>query len=349
MKILAPFNNYQELKDLISAGGDEFYAGIISRDWQKRYTNIGSPNRREWSSANLSSFKELQKAVNLIHKNNRKIWITLNAFYTPFQKELLMKEIDKILDTKVDGFIVADLGIISMLSQRKIKFIISTCATVFNCWGVKFYNRFSPERIALPRQLNLKEITKIVREFPGIKFEVFVLNSGCKNIDGFCTFHHGLSELRYPGIWNFFKKRNLDIKLLDRMRTSPRLLNLIKRFLPGIDSACLLDYKIEIKYDNAVNLNFRKLKNNLNEYFSLYTGIDPCRACEIINLQRLNIEALKIVGRNYNREKKIKDVRFIKKVIELCFKLDEDRLEAEVKKMFKKIYGFSCGEVCYHR
>jgi collagenase-like PrtC family protease len=210
---------------------------------------------------------------------------------------------------------------------------------------VKFYKRFSPYRITLPRQLKLKEIENIVLNNSDIGFEVFILNSGCKNIDGFCTFHHGVSEFDYPYIWNFFKKLNLDIKFLERYRNHPILFNFLSKFVSGIDSACLLNYDIKVKGENVEN----KPASRLKKYFSLYTGIDPCRACEIYDLFNLGIEAVKIIGRNYSTSKKIKDVKFIKSVIEIAISQDKSNFEQVVKNLFKKIYGYECGQICYHR
>ncbi|MDP8234629.1 MAG: U32 family peptidase [Candidatus Saelkia tenebricola] len=351
MKILAPTNSANEVSSLISAGADELYCGVITKSWREKYTNIGSPNRREWSSANLGDYRELKKIVNIAHESGVSVWMTLNAFYTRNQEEIIKQEIQNAHDAGVDGFIVADLGIMDYLKSReefkKQKLIVSTCATSFNSWSIEFYKRFSPFRITLPRQLTLEEIRNIKANHSDMDLEVFVLNSGCKNIDGFCTFHHGVSEHTLPFLWNILKKANLDLKILEKQRKYPFLLGLNK-LIKGVDSACILDYKIEIQAD-VEEKQLSKIKSNIRKYFSLDTGIDPCRVCEVFELIKSGIEVFKIVGRNYQTVKKVKDIKFLKAAIELAQDSTYEGYETTVRELFKEIYNYPCAEICYQR
>jgi len=60
MKILAPLNSPREIRPLLEAGADEIYCGVLAREWKDRYTNVGSINRREWSTSNLNTYQELE-------------------------------------------------------------------------------------------------------------------------------------------------------------------------------------------------------------------------------------------------------------------------------------------------
>ncbi len=352
MKILAPANSAKEITQLVDTGADELYCGVITKSWREKYTNIGSPNRREWSSANISGYRELEKIISIAHKSNVFVWMTLNAFYTRAQENIIKQEIQNACNAGADGFIVADLGIMHYLQDtgilKKRKLIVSTCAASFNSWSVEFYKRFSPYRITLPRQLTLEEIKNIRSRHPDIGLEVFVLNSGCKNIDGFCTFHHGVSEHSYTKLWNVFKKLNMDMKILEQQRKHPFLFEQTNRFIKGVDSACLLDYKIEILSD-IKGRGLSKIKSNIRRNFSLYTGIDPCRACEVSKLIKAGVDIFKIVGRNYQTSKKVKDIRFLKAAAKLASGSISKEFELVVKELFKKIYHYPCAEICYHR
>ncbi|MDD5614162.1 MAG: U32 family peptidase [Candidatus Omnitrophica bacterium] len=350
MKILAPLNNIAELEKLKNAGADEIYCGVISGLWQKKYTNIASANRREWSSANLRSYLQLKAIVKEARNCGIKVWCTLNAFYSPCQFEYLIKEIEEIVNSGVDGLIVADIGIMEHIKNNySVKTIVSTCAATLNSQAASFYRRFSPLRITLPRQLDLSEISQIKKNHPDMEFEVFILNSGCKNIDGFCTFHHGVKEQKNFGLWKLFKKMNLDLGILDKCRQSPALFSAMARFIVGIDSACLLDYKIDISGNIAIG-DIGRVKRNIKSYFSLYTGIDPCRACEIYDFLKLDITALKIVGRNYKTARKVKDIIFVKRAIKIahgCSSVEE--FQAKIQRLFEENYGYRCNQICYHR
>lgn len=357
MKILAPINNPKEVKIIIQAGADELYCGVNPLQWSKKYTNVASSNRREWSAANLSSFNHLKQVVEIAHKDNIPVYLTLNALYTDEQYPLIEKFLEQVYRFKIGALIVTDLGLLLKLKQMQtdIKLCISTGGTTFNNLAVEFYKSLGAKRIILPRHLTVEEIGDITSSNPDMEFEVFIMNSGCKNIDGFCTFHHGVKERLHSYKWNLPKKLNFDRQLLKLVQFLPNSFRDKIYNVPfGIDSACLLNYKIDM-LDKDKNLSSKEkklLSGKIKRAFSLQYGIDSCGGCALVELIHMNVSGVKIVGRNYSTKKKLKDIKFIKTVLGMINTgeyTSTEKLRLQIKKIYKKIYHIPCRELCYYQ
>jgi len=353
MKILAPVNKAEEVEEIIREGANELYCGVLPRDWRDRYTNIASPNRREWTSANLSDFDEAEKVVGIAHTHGIPVYLTMNAFYTEAQYSLVLQQIKQAKSIGVDAFIVGDLGLLLALKEKglDIEIHISNTGTTFNSETVRFYKDLGASRIIFPRELMIGEIAELVEENGDIKFEVFILNSGCKNIDGFCTFHHGVNEILHPFLWNFFKKLNFDRHLLELIRRLPyNLSSRMKSNISGIDSACLLNYNISLISDKLPQKEASFICKAISRSFNLLSGADPCGVCDLYRLKKIGINSVKIVGRNYLTSKKVKDVRFLKKILlylEQSPHISEEEFKAKVKAEYKNTYKMYCNNLCY--
>ena len=353
MKILAPVNKPEEVEKLIEEGADELYCGVLPNSWRNKYTNVASPNRREWTTANLSDLDELEKTVNIAHTYRIPVYLAINSFYSDKQYPLVLKQIEQAKVIGVDAFIIADLGLLLALKEKKldIEIHISNTGTSFNSESIKFYKDLGASRIILPRQLMLDEIAELVEGENEIKFEVFILNSGCKNIDGFCTFHHGVNEILHPLVWNSFKRLDFDRHLLELIRKLPcSLLSRIKGNIFGIDSACLLNYKVSLISDEAPKREISSVCKAVSAGFSLLSGADPCGVCDLYKLKKIGIHSVKIVGRNYLTSKKTKDVKFLKRALiylEQNPYISEEQFKARVKAGYKDIYKMDCNHLCY--
>lgn len=355
MKILAPVNDPNEVKKIIQEGADELYCGVLSDDWQKKYTNIASPNRREWKTANLPGFNELKEVVDIAHGCHVPVYLTLNTFYSKKQYPFLLEQVEAAKEIGLDALIIADMGLLLTLKKEKtgMDIHIGTGGTTFNSETVKFYEDFGVSRIVLPRHLQVREIEEIVKDNPSMQFEVFILNSGCKNIDGFCTFQHGISEFLHGSAWNIPKKLNFDRHLLNAIRRLPlKIARGIKSDVFGIDSACLLNYRISYE-DLPPGMDKRAGKSvlkNIGANFNLLYGADTCGACRLAELEKAGVYGVKIVGRNYSTVKKVQDVKFLKATLVYMKTCDFDKEEfyKHTKEVFKKIYGMKCGNLCYY-
>lgn len=355
MKIIAPVNSPKEVEEIVKAGADEIYCGTLPQEWAKTYTNVASPNRREWGSANLASFEELQEVVNIAHGSNTRVYLTLNALYTEKQYPLIYEQIEYARKSNVDALIVADLGLLLTLKKKAIdlEIHISTGGTTFNSETAEFYEELGASRIVLPRHLAIQEMRELVRSCPSIKFEAFILNSGCKNIDGFCTFQHGVNEVLHRNIWNVPKKMNFDRHFLNVIRRLPnKVAQNIKGDIFGVDSACLLNYEVSFA-DDSMDVDREKngaILKNISSSFNFLSGVDTCGVCRLGELEEIGVYGVKIVGRNYSTSKKIKDIRFLKTMLSSMkgWTFEKKEFKRRAKDIFKEIYKVDCGELCYY-
>jgi putative protease len=353
MKILAPINKSKEVEQIIKQGADELYCGVMPVDWRDKFTNVASPNRREWTSANLSSLDELKKTVDIAHAYQTPVYLTINSFYSNEQYPLILKQIEQTKEIGVDGFIIADIGLLLALKRLNldVEIHISNTGTVFNSETIEFYKDLGASRIILPRQLMVDEIDELVKGENEINFEVFIMNSGCKNIDGFCAFHHGVNEIFHPFVWNFFKRLNFDRHLLELIMKLPlNVSSQIKSNICGIDSACLLNYTVSLISGELPEENGSSLCQAISTGFSLISGVDPCGGCDVYKLKKIGIHSIKIVGRNYSTHKKVNDVKFLKRILlylnqHPCVSEEEFKIRAIAE--YKDIYKTMCKSICY--
>jgi putative protease len=356
MKILAPLNSPREVESLIAAGAGELYCGVLPSSWKKRYTNVASVNRREWRASNLRNYQELKEVVARAHAHNVPVMLALNAFYTKPQYPALKEQLEEILAAGVDALIVADLGFILFMKKHKVKvpLHISTGGTTFNSQTIKFYQELGASRIILPRHFSLPEIVEITQKAKGIEVETFILNRGCKNIDGFCTFQHGVNEVRWGSVWNIPKSLGLDYYLLNVLRRLPSRISSLVAGSPlfGSVGACFLNYQVKAFSSPATSCPEERLKPreaNIAHSFNLLSGLDPCGACHLYSFQKAGVHNVKIVGRSNPTSKKLKDVRFLKASLDFLTQQPAQKDFVDfVREKYRQIYSFPCEELCYY-
>ncbi len=328
IKILSPISHFDEVEDVIAAGADELYCGILLDDWRNRYTVSASLNRRQednpllGTSPHFKSFKELKESVELAHSHGVPVILTLNEhYYSQDQYSYLLLYVDKAVEADVDAFIVGDSAFIICLRERgiEIPIHISTAGTTFNSETVKFYQELGASRIILPRHLTIEEIASIASEAPAIEIEAFILNSRCANIDGFCTFQHGLADL-----------------FIDQ-KVKERYLN-----------ACMLTYNVSVYGDTIRELDSIAKEKISWERQSIWSGLHiddrPCGACALYEFSQLGLHGVKIVGRQNSKSKKVKDIRFIHTLINFLSEKNSSKEEFRryARRLYQETYKWPC-------
>ena len=320
IKILSPVSRCDEVEDVIAAGADELYCGILLDDWIKGYTVSASLNRRQedntilGTSPHFKSFEELKESVEIAHSRSVPVILTLNEhYYSKDQYPYLLSYVDKVLEAGVDAFIIGDVAFILSLRERGIStdIHISTAGTAFNSETVRFYQELGASRVILPRHLTIEEIESIASEVSDVELEAFILNSRCANIDGFCTFQHGLADL--------FSDEKVKEQYLN---------------------ACMLSYKISVYPDAKVESD-SDIKEEISwERQSIWSALHiddrPCGACALFEFSKIGLHGVKIVGRQNAKSKKIKDVTFLRTLID--FLAEKNPSKEEFRKFSRRLY-----------
>jgi U32 family peptidase len=318
VKILSPLDKVEEVEALAEAGADELFCGLLTEDWHNRYI-AGAINRRPGGGANFTRWEDLQAAVRAAHGHKIPVILTLNEhYYLPEQYPYLREYISRAASLGVDALMVADLAL--MLTLRDMpdapKLYISTGGAPFNSETVAFYRDIGAARVTVPRHLTLDEIGEMMRRADGIETEVFVLNSRCPYVDGYCTFQHGLAGEDFP---------------------------------PLYQNACMLPYDIEAQCEPGVPEAELSLEHQ-QIWQRHHVDDAPCGGCALYELAEMNITAVKIVGRGNVTERKVTDVTFLRGLLD-CLEADKPERQEfrEIARMrYRETYRRECRVyMCY--
>jgi len=176
IELLAPGGDIDSIKAAIVAGADAVYCGLNKFNARNRAKNL--------------DFEALNGILTLAHRNNCKIYLTLNIIILGSEIPALMGLLNKLVNTSIDGVIVQDLGLFYLLSAyfKGLKIHASTQLTTHNEGQIKFLSKLSATQVNLSRELNIDEIkalTLIANE-KNMLTEVFVHGSYCISFSGVC-------------------------------------------------------------------------------------------------------------------------------------------------------------------
>lgn len=158
----------------------------------KKETNAVYGGLKKWNARNKAvnfSIHEYNSAINKLHKEKIKFYLTLNTLV--FDNEI--KEIINFLksDETVlpDAFIVADIGLIVRLKKEfpNIPIHLSTQFGIHNIADIKFAESIGATRGILARELTFQEINNI-KNSTNLEIENFVWGSQCISYSGLCFF-----------------------------------------------------------------------------------------------------------------------------------------------------------------
>ena len=176
IELLAPGGDVVSIKAAIVAGADAIYCGLNNFNARNRATNI--------------NFEELNGILNLAHRNNCKIFLTLNIIIVESEIHALVKLLNKLINTSIDGVIVQDLGLFYLLSKyfKGLETHASTQFTTHNAGQIMFLNELTVARVNLSRELNIHEIKSltVIGQENNISTEIFVHGSYCISFSGIC-------------------------------------------------------------------------------------------------------------------------------------------------------------------
>lgn len=342
LRINAPFKTKEEVVPLIEAGADELYCGYLPLYWKKKFTNLEF--ERKGGGSNFEDLRELKKAVEIAHKKGITVAVTLNGLYVENQYPFLLRAIKELCSLDIDAFIVADLGLLLTLRDLgcKKKIHISTGATVFNSQSCAFYKQFGVSRIILDRQTSLSAMKYICSTNPDIEFEVFILNTLCVYIDGFCTFMHAYTKE--------FDKQELVTKKQNEF--GRQQINIFYSYdLLSRADACTLQYKIKVYNKNKRLLSGSKIQPTFFKH--AVDGVE-CGACALYEISKSGVDIVKIVGRQLLPEKHIGDTKFIYSVIKILKdnpKIKKQDFVFKTQELYKKCFNYSkrcLGNNCYY-
>lgn len=176
IELLAPGGDIDCIKAAILAGANAVYCGLNRFNARNRATNI--------------NFENLNGILNLAHKNNCKVFLTLNIIIVTSEIPAVVRELNKLINTDIDGIIIQDLGMFYLLSRyfSRLEIHASTQLNTHNKGQIKFLSKLTAARVNLSRELNLHEIKAltITGHENNVCIEIFVHGSYCLSFSGLC-------------------------------------------------------------------------------------------------------------------------------------------------------------------
>ncbi|EGU55244.1 protease [Vibrio nigripulchritudo ATCC 27043] len=178
MELLCPAGNLPALKTAIDCGADAVYIGFKD-----------DTNARHFAGLNFTG-KKLDKAVQYVHDNHKKIHVALNTFAHPNGFERWTTAVDTAAQLGVDALIVADIAVLDYAASKypHLELHLSVQASATNVASIDFYHKnFNVKRVVLPRVLSIHQVKQLARNMTSdVELEVFAFGSLCIMAEGRC-------------------------------------------------------------------------------------------------------------------------------------------------------------------
>ena len=185
-ELLSPVQDFVSLKAAIDAGADAIYFGIKELNMR-----IGAKNFQ---------LKETNRIIDLCHKNNVKVYFTLNTIIYDNEIDKIKKILKKLKKEKIDAIIAWDFSVIKECEKLNLPVHLSTQASISNFEAIDILKkRFKNiKRINLARELSLEQIKNIIKKIKqtklNVEIETFIHGAMCVSISGRCSLSQGLFD-----------------------------------------------------------------------------------------------------------------------------------------------------------
>ena len=130
IELLAPGGDLDSIKAAIVAGADAIYFGLDRFNARNRAENI--------------TFADLNGITRLAHGRDCQVFLALNIIIVESEIPALIRLLNKLVNTRIDGVIVQDLGMFYLLAHYfpGLKIHASTQLTTHNEGQIKFLSSF---------------------------------------------------------------------------------------------------------------------------------------------------------------------------------------------------------------
>lgn len=325
MKIVAGLGSIDEYETFVKAGADEFFCGYVPFSWAEKYGVIHPLNRREvlFYNVQIGSMSELQILKKMVDYYGKPVKLTFNSiYYTGEQYPVIAEIITQCMVAGFENFIIADPALMLYLRQQKINcgIHLSGETAEVNRGMLEQMLPFGIRRVIFHRKNSLEDMQSCIKEadFPH-EYEAFILNELCHFSGAFCNSLHcdELTHLcRVPyELGNLHKKEETDAAQKDVAETD----------------------RIQGKEGKGLPL----------DEDGYLTGSTGCGLCALYRMKQVGITHLKLVGRGNYTDFMEKDIRQLRKALDILEKSDNE-LQYQ-RKMKASLFPDGCSQNCYYR
>lgn len=176
-ELVCPAGTPASLRTAVDAGAGAVYCGFQN-----------ATNARNFPGLNFT-VEELHEAVAYAHERKTRVLLALNTFPPAGQTDLWKQAVQDGIASKVDAFIVADMGVAHFIKNKhpKQRLHLSVQAGAASIEAIKFYcEEFGVKRVVLPRILTIPEIRELKQEIP-CEIETFIFGNHGLMAEGRCS------------------------------------------------------------------------------------------------------------------------------------------------------------------
>ena len=175
LELLAPAGDMEKLKTAVRFGADAVYFGGEMFSLRAGAGNFSVP--------------EIEEAMEWLHANNARGYMTINIY--PHNGDILPLRdyIGRIRHIPVDAFLVSDPGVMGLIKEQipDAEIHLSTQANTTNYLTARFWAQQGVKRIVCAREMSLEEIKVMRAELPeDIEIESFIHGAMCISYSGRC-------------------------------------------------------------------------------------------------------------------------------------------------------------------
>ena len=328
MKLTVGLGSVDEYIRFSEAGADEFFCGYVPYSWTQKYGTMMPLNRREvlCSNVQLGAFSELEILASMIRDYHRPVHLTFNSlFYLPEQYPEIAKIMKACMCLGFQSYIIADPALILYLREHNIDCEIHLSGETgeVNSRMVDFFQQFSLKRVIFHRKNNFDDMKAVIdaeKSHGGLRaetdFEAFILNEMCQFTGAFCNSLH-CDEMGY--------------------------LCRVSYWLGTVRNGDAVPEKIMALQEQTWDQEPDLKAYDESGYLCGETG---CGLCALYQLKQAGITHLKLVGRGNYVDHMEKDIRNLRKALEI---LDAAEDETAFQCMIKRIlFPHGCSEKCYY-
>ena len=170
-ELLAPAGSRKAFLGALAAGADAVYLGgekFGARAYAENFTQ-----------------EDIIRSISEAHIFGKKVYLTLNVLTKESELEETVDFAMSLYQEGLDGVIVQDLGVLSVLHERCPGLELHA-STQLSCTGpesVRFLKKLGVHRVVPARELSLEEIKTIKREEP-VEIESFIHGAMCYSYSG---------------------------------------------------------------------------------------------------------------------------------------------------------------------
>lgn len=163
-KLLAPGGTQEMAFTAIDEGADVVYVGPLG--WSRR------PYESELTDG------EIKTVTDYAGRSGKEVRVVLNTYPSPFEMDAFLAKVKQYADGGVSGFIVTDVGAITLIRRIVPETIIhvSIGSGITNKKDAEFYRALGADAIILPYRWGTPEIAQ-VKEITDIGLEAFLFET----------------------------------------------------------------------------------------------------------------------------------------------------------------------------